>query len=453
MTQTIGIGCGAGFSGDRTDAPIAVVNALAARTEPAFLILETLGERTLADAQMARRRDPSAGFEPLLAEMLRPVLADCLRHKIRIVSNCGAANPKGAAHLIEDLADELGIAKPKVAVVLGDDLTADLPTLPRSPWEGEPEGSTIPLDKVVAANAYLGCQGIVDALDGGADIVVTGRVADPGLALGPLRHVFGWAADDWDKLASGILAGHLLECGAQVTGGYFADPGLKDVPEPDNIGYPIAEISADGSIIITKPNGTGGLVSERTVKEQILYEIHDPAAYITPDAVLDLTEVAVKRISENRVAVTGARGKPATDSYKVTVSLVGGWLGEGEISYAGPNAEARARLCADTLRRRLSRRELAVRSRIDLIGVSSIFDDDGGSLAADSIGRAEDVRVRLAVDAPDQATVEHATQEVLAMLCAGPAGGGGARRRHVERIKTISCLVPKSAVSHAVEWR
>lgn len=446
------IGCGAGFSGDRVDAPGTVVPHLAVCNGPRFLILETLGERTLADAQKARLANPGTGFEPLLDELLRPVLAQCLDARIRIVSNCGAANPKAAGRFVKALAAELGLKEPKVAVVLGDDLTDRLSKLPLTPWEGEREDLTFEHDRVVAANAYLGCEGIREALDDGADIVIAGRVADPALVVGPLRHVFGWSADDINQIACGILAGHLLECGSQVSGGYFADPGLKDVPGLDYTGYPIAEIDADGGIVISKAPATGGCVTTRTVKEQILYEIHDPAAYVTPDGVLDLSEVEVTEIAPDRVRVTGALGKPATDSYKVTVCLRGGWLGEGEISYAGPNAEARARLTIDILRGRLERRKLDLRSRIDLIGVSSILDDDSGSLGRDNVGFAEDVRVRLAVEAPEKRTVEAATQEVLALLCAGPAGGGGVRRHHLERIHTVSFLVPKKDLPISVEW-
>jgi hypothetical protein len=446
------VGCGAGFSGDRVDAPGTVVPHLATLPGPRFLILETLGERTLADAQKARLADPDAGFEPLLDPLLRPVLAQCLEAGIRIVSNCGAANPHGAARRIRALAGELGLPEPRVAVVLGDDLTGRLAELPLTPWEGEREGLEIDHGRVVAANAYLGCVGIRQGLDEGADIVVAGRVADPALVLGPLLHAFGWGAEEHDRIAAGLLAGHLLECGSQVTGGYFADPGLKDVPGLDATGYPIAEIDAEGGILIGKAPGTGGCVTTRTVKEQLLYEIHDPAAYVTPDGVLDLTEVEVSQEGPDRVRVVGARGRPPTPSYKVTVSLRGGWLGEGEISYAGPGAEARARLTAEVLRARLVRRGLDLRSRIDLIGVASILDDDGGRLAGERVGRAEDVRVRLAVEGADEPSVAAATQEVLALLCAGPAGGGGVRRRHVERVHTVSCLVPKADLPVSVEW-
>ena len=223
--------------------------------------------------------------------------------------------------------------------------------------------------EIISANLYLGAQPIAQALDQGADIVVTGRVADSALALGPLLHAFRWSADDWDRLAAGTLAGHLLECGAQVTGGYFADPGYKDVPGLAEVGYPIAEVDEAGEIVITKPAGTGGVVNRLTVIEQLLYEIHDPSAYLAPDVVLDLTNVEVAEIGKDRVRVSGAQGRPAPETLKATVCVDGGFLGEAEISYAGPNAAARAQLAAEVVRTRVRKRVPHLNVRIDAIGV------------------------------------------------------------------------------------
>jgi hypothetical protein len=208
--------------------------------------------------------------------------------------------------------------------------------------------------EIVAANVYIGAAGIVEALDAGADIVVTGRVSDASLVVGPLVHSFGWSWTDWDLLACGTLAGHLLECSTQVSGGYFADPGFKDVPDLHDVGFPIAEITAEGDIVITKPVDSGGCVNTRTVKEQIVYEVHDPASYMAPDVILDLADVRVAMVGPDRVRVWGARGRPAPDTYKALVCRYGGWLGEAEISYAGPNAAARGRLALSVLRQRLA---------------------------------------------------------------------------------------------------
>src|SRR6185312_1497384 len=254
-----------------------------------------------------------------------------------IVGNFGAANPRAAALRIQAIAREQGLRPPRIAVVEGDDLTGVLTLQELAARE---TGGALLRDasEVVAANLYLGAQPIAEALDNGADIVVTGRVVDSALALGPLVHAFKWRWDDWDRLAAGTLAGHLLECGSQVTGGYFADPPLKQVPGLAEAGYPLAEIDADGGIVIGKPDDTGGRADRQTVVEQMLYEIHDPAAYLVPDVVLDLTDVTVEEIGSDQVRITGARGKRAPETLKATVCVDAGVLGEAEISYAGPNA-------------------------------------------------------------------------------------------------------------------
>ena len=243
------------------------------------------------------------------------------------------------------------------------------------------------------------------------------------------------------------MCGHLLECGAQVTGAYFADPGFKDVPGTADIGFPIAEVEADGSFVITKAAGTGGLVDLRTVKEQLLYEIHDPAAYLTPDVTLDITNVELSQVGPDRVLVTGARGHQAPHRLKATVSFYGDWLGEAEISYAGPNALARARLAITTINERVRRRDLPVRHRADIIGAVSVFDSDEGDLLAefDDVPSG-DYRVRFAFGGKSQREVEQAVQEVNALYCCGPAGGGGVRQSVRPRVRTLSHMVPRELV-------
>jgi hypothetical protein len=371
--------------------------------------------------------------------MLRPILGKCLAHGIRIVSNFGAANPPGAARRILAMASELGVRAPRIAVVHGDDLSgAAHRDLLRKELGDQIEGIDI-----VSANAYLGAEPIASALAAGAEIVVCGRVADPSLALGPLMSHHGWSASDWDRLGRGTMAGHLLECGAQVTGGYFADPGVKDVPGLDEVGFPIAEIDAAGRCIVGKAERTGGLVTERTVKEQLLYEVHDPAAYVTPDVVADISQAQVRAVGRDRVALEDVRGHARPERLKVTVCHDGGWIAEGEISYAGPGAEARARLAGDVLVKRLT--GLAV--RVDLIGTLSVFADDAGDLLArtPSTG-ARDVRLRVAARSADRKEAERLTREVTALYCCGPAGGGGVRTALRPRLETLSCYVPREAV-------
>ncbi|ABM38063.1 acyclic terpene utilization AtuA family protein [Polaromonas naphthalenivorans] len=439
------VGCAAGFSGDRTDAAGPVVDTLIARLaqgpsgQRAFLIFETLAERTLALAQLRRRADPEAGYEPLLDAMLRPVLARCLLHGIRIVSNFGAANPRAAARHIARMARELGATAPRIAVVEGDDLSSpEQRALLREQLGARMDGLA-----VVSANAYIGAEPIAAALDAGAQIVVCGRVADPSLTVGPAMSHFGWRADDWTVLGRATMAGHLLECGAQVCGGYFADPGYKDVPGLERVGFPIAEIEADGRCTIGKADGTGGLVTESTVKEQLLYEVHDPAAYLTPDVIADIGEAQVAAQDTDRVLLTGVRGHARPSHYKVNVCHEGGWLAEGEISYAGARAEARARLAADVLRSRLAGLTL----RVDLIGALSLFNDDAGhALAATPDSGMRDVRLRVAATHADRAEAERLGREVMALYTCGPAGGGGVRSTLTPRLNTLSCLLAREAV-------
>lgn len=444
-TPPLLIGCAAGFSGDRTDAAGPVVDTLIARLrsgpsgQRAVLIFETLAERTLALAQLRRRADPDAGYEPLLDDVLRPVLARALAAGIRIVSNFGAANPRGAAAHIARMARELGMPVPRIAVVEGDDLSSPA----QRDLLREQLGGVMDDLNVVSANAYIGAEPIAAALRDGAQVVVCGRVADPSLAVGPALAHFGWATDDWDRLARATMAGHLLECGAQVCGGYFADPGYKEVPAMEDIGFPIAEIDADGHCVIGKAESTGGLVTEATVKEQLLYEVHDPSAYLTPDVVADISEASVAIVGPNRVRVHGVRGHARPAQLKVNVCHEGGWLAEGEISYAGPRAEARARLAADTLRKRLRSLDL----RVDLIGVLSILgDDQGRALAATPAGGVRDVRLRVAATHAERKEAERLCREVTALYTCGPAGGGGVRTALTPRLNTVSCLVSREAV-------
>ncbi|MGA1286771.1 MAG: acyclic terpene utilization AtuA family protein [Rubrivivax sp.] len=435
------VGCAAGFSGDRTDVARPVVDTLLARGGPACLIFETLAERTLALAQLARGADPAGGYEPLLDEMLRPVLADCLTHGIPIVGNFGAANPLGAARRVHALAAALGLTPPRVAVVLGDDLggPAHRTLLHQALGSGRAER----LD-ITSAAAYLGADGIARALREGAQVVVTGRVADPSLTVGPAMAHHGWREDDWDRLARATMAGHLLECGAQVTGGYYADPGFKDVPGLAHVGFPIAEIDAEGHCVIGKADGTGGCVDEHTVKEQLLYELHDPAAYLTPDVVADITAATVEVVGPDRVRLSGVRGHPRPQTLKALVFHRTGWLAEGEISYAGAGAEARARLAGQVLKERWGETGAL---RLDLIGVCSVFGDDGGhTWTTLPPGDARDVRLRAATSQPRREAAQRLTREVTALYTCGPAGGGGVRTALRERLGSVACFVPREQV-------
>lgn len=442
--RTIRIGSGAGYSGDRIEPAV----ELAEKGDIHYLSFECLAERTIAIAQQAKLNDPSKGYDPLLAERMRAVLGPCHAKGIKILTNMGAANPAAAAAMIRDVARELGLTGLKIAAVTGDDVLGELKKGGYSITEsGEPVASLA--GKLVSANAYLGIAPLVDALRNGADIVVTGRVADPALFLAPLVHEFGWATDDWDKLGKGTAVGHLLECAGQVTGGYFADPGPKTVEGLARLGFPIAEVGEDGSFVITKVQGSGGAVTESTCKEQLLYEIHDPAAYYTPDVVADFSKITVRQAGPDRVAVTGASGRPRPDDLKVSVGYIDGYIGEGQISYAGPNAVARGKLALSIVAERLKSTNVATSElRFDLIGVDSIH---GPALAARHPEPYE-VRARIVGRTDSMKEAVRIGNEVETLYTNGPASGGGAFKSARQVVAMLSALMPRGKVAPTIQY-
>ncbi|MEM8743820.1 MAG: acyclic terpene utilization AtuA family protein [Pseudomonadota bacterium] len=443
---TLYIGSGAGFAGDRIDAGVAVVETLKQRDGPRYLIYEVMGERTLAMAQRIKMDDPERGYSPYLERYLPGVLAACAEHGVRIVANLGNANPVAGAKRVHEIANELGIKGLRVAVVHGDDLlsfmsTDEIAAIPTI------EGVSIAGKELVAANAYLGARPVAQALALDVDVVLVGRTTDAALVLGPLIHEFGWADDDWERLAAGTLAGHLLECGGQVTGGYFCDPGFKDVPGMDDLGFPIAEIESTGDFIITKAENTGGLVNRATVTEQILYEVHDPGAYLTPDVSLDITGVTLDEDGENRIAVKGARGDPPPDTLKATISADGGWLGESEMTYAGPNALARAQMAADIVKTRCKRNGVKEPIRVEVIGTGVVFDNDASERQRGvNMPTGGEFRLRAAVRTNDKDTAQYVNDEVLSLFCSGPAAGGGYRCSITGQVNTASILLSRGPV-------
>ncbi|MGA6968558.1 MAG: acyclic terpene utilization AtuA family protein [Xanthobacteraceae bacterium] len=450
MQQLVRIGCAAGFAGDRADAALPIIGELASHRDPRFLMFETLAERTLALCQLEKRRDPARGYSPALERMLPGALGPCLENGIRIIGNFGAANPRAAGERIATLARAAGFPRPRIAVIEGDDVSDLFSTeeLAARQMDGKVLG---PCANIVAANVYLGAEPIARAFDEGAEVVVTGRVADPALALGPLVHAHRWDWKDWQRLASGTLAGHLLECAGQVTGGYFADPGRKDVPGLAELGYPIAEVEPSGELIITKPVLSGGIVDRRTVAEQILYEVHDPSAYLTPDVILDITDVEVMPVGPDRVRVVGARGKPRPETLKATAFLASGMLGEAEISYAGPNAPARAQLAAEIVTTRMAKRMPELQIRVDLVGRASLFGTLAPACSTDADATAE-VRLRFAAQHAEREPLELLLDEVEALYCSGPAGGAGVRRYLTPRLASASCLIERDKVVPSVTF-
>ncbi len=440
-TRPVRLGAGAGFAGDRIDPAI----ELAEKGRLDYLVFECLAERTIALAQLARLDDPEAGFDPLLEARLRAVLPACRRNGVSIITNMGAANPVSAARHAAGVARAIGIAGLRIAAVDGDDV---VDTVRGGGYRFLEDGREVAGlgNRIVSANAYLGAQPIAAALGAGADVVITGRVADPALFLGPLIHEFGWAEDDWDRIGAGILAGHLLECAGQITGGYFADPGYKDVSDLARLGFPIGIVGEDGAIEITKVEGSGGCVTPQTCKEQLLYEIGDPARYLQPDGIADFSGVRIDETGPDRVAITGARGKPRPDTLKVSVGYRDGFIGEGQMSYAGPGAAARGELARAILRERFAARVGGYDDlRFDIIGLDALHGSDAA--ASGSRGVPYEVRVRAAGRSHARDAAEAIGLEVEALYTNGPAGGGGAWKSVRPVIAVGSVLVERALVT------
>ncbi len=442
--EAVRIGSGAGTSDDR----IVPALELAERGRLDFLVFECLAERTVARESLTLSHDPEKGYSPSLHERLRMVLPTCMKKGIRIVTNMGAANPLGGAKAARREARDLGLGDVLCAVVQGDDVTDTIRRHPELKLMETGEALESILPRVVSANAYLGADILCEALATGAPLVLTGRVADPSLYLGPMIHALGWSYGDLPKIAAGTAAGHLLECTAMVTGGCFGWPGKKekDVPDLARIGYPFADVGRDGTISIGKTPDSGGRLDVMTCTEQLIYEMHDPTAYVTPDCVLDITGIRLLQEAEDRVRLEGARARPRTDTYKVVVGYANGYIGEGEVSYGGIDAVPRAKWAAEVVQERLRLRGLTYEDfRVDLIGMSSLHGDP------DSRPEPYEVRLRMAGRTPDRRAAHAIGFEVRAMHMHGPGGAGGACEPRVREVLAVkSVLLPRRLVNPQV---
>lgn len=438
--KTLRIGSGAGYSGDRIEPAV----ELAERGDLDYLVFECLAERTIALAQQARISDPQGGYDPLLSERMRRVLPFVGvkgGRRLRVITNMGAANPVAAAIEVRRVASDLGLNL-KVVAVVGDDVLSVL-----QPDQTLDNGQTVGSlgKRLVSANAYLGVDGILEALRADADVVITGRVADPSLFLAPQMFEFGWAADDWQRLGRGTLVGHLLECAGQVSGGYFADPGFKDVDDLARLGFPLAEIDADGVALITKVSGSGGRVSRATCTEQLIYEVHDPAAYLTPDVTADFSQVGFVEEGIDRVRAHGAAGRARPEQLKVSVGYLDGWIGEGQMSYGGPGAVARAQLARDVVLKRLELMGVEMQDvRAELIGMDSLH-------GPRSSVEPWEVRLRVAARCEERSDAVRVGNEVETLYTNGPSGGGGASKSVRQVVAVASLLLPRSAVNPRIE--
>ncbi|MBN2976095.1 acyclic terpene utilization AtuA family protein [Pseudomonas lactucae] len=439
--KTLRIGSGAGYSGDRIEPAV----ELAEQGELDYLVFECLAERTIALAQQARISDPQGGYDPLLTERMQRVLPYVGRReghrRLRVITNMGAANPVAAGIEVRRIASALGLEL-KVMAVVGDDVLDVL-----RPEQVLDNGQTVGAlgKRIISANAYLGVDGILAALRADADVVITGRVADPSLFLAPQMFEFGWAPDDWQRLGRGTLVGHLLECAGQVSGGYFADPGFKDVDDLARLGFPLAEIDAEGEALITKVAGSGGRVSRATCTEQLIYEVHDPAAYLTPDVTADFSQVGFVEQGFDRVRVQGATGRARPEQLKVSVGYLDGWIGEGQMSYGGPGAVARAQLARDVVLKRLELMGVKMQDvRAELIGMDALH-------GPRSSIEPWEVRLRVAARCEERSEAVRVGNEVETLYTNGPSGGGGASKSVRQVVAVASLLLARDAVNPRIE--
>lgn len=419
--STIRIGNGQGFWGDNIDAPIQLLRG----GDLDYLGMDYLAEVTLSIMMRQKLKDPSAGYARDFIGFIRRVLPDLVERKVRVLTNAGGLNPQACRERILEVARELGISGVRVGIVEGDDLLDRLPDLVAAghSLENMDTGEPIAphLDMMSSANAYLGARPVVDALEQDALIVLCGRVTDTALALAPAIHAFGWTEDDWDRLAAGTIAGHILECGPQCTGGNFTR--WEEVPDLWNVGYPVVEANPDGTFVVTKQPGTGGMVTIDTVSEQLLYEMGDPNTYITPDVVADFTSIQLEQEGPDRVRVSGIRGRERTDSLKVSASYLHGFKASGQLTVVGPRAVDKARLCADIVWKRLERAGVvfaADQCEVEVVGTDACL--PGITPIAED---PSEVVLHIGVRDADYAKVERFGKELAPLVTSGPPGVTG----------------------------
>ncbi len=446
MTKTVRIAAGQGFWGDWLEAPVRQV-----RGGPIdYLMLDYLAEVTMSIMQKQRTRDPNAGYARDFVPLMERILPDIVSERIRVISNAGGVNPRACAEAVIGGARMLGLAgQVKVALVSGDDILPRLDELLARGHELRDMDTGRPLsairDQVVSANAYIGMAPVVEALDRGADIVITGRVTDTGLTLGPLVHEHRWSAEDWDRIAAGTIAGHIIECGAQASGGNLLKDWRK-VKGLANPGFPIVEVAEDGSFVVTKHPGTGGVVSVASVSEQLVYEMGDPHNYITPDGVADFTSIQLKQAGKDRVAVSGIRGMSRTDKLKVSIAYHYGWKAVGTLVYSWPDAYHKARAADQILRQRLKDLGLEFETILtEYVGV----DATNGALASPPCDDLAEVQLRVGVRGKDKKAVERFTREIAPLVLTGPpsvTGFAGGRPEVQEILAYWPALIDRTEI-------
>lgn len=447
--KSIKIASGAGYAGDRIEPAIDVM--LNGNID--YISFECLAERTIAIAQQEKQKDPRKGYNSLLEYRFSKILPICSDKKIKVITNMGAANPLSAIEKIKELCESLNIHGLKLAAVLGDDISNKLDQyLDYEILELKKPLSSIK-DQLISANVYLGAEGIVEALKNGADIVVTGRCSDPAIFMAPIMYEFGWNFEDYDKIGKGIMLGHLLECGAQVSGGYFSVPGYTEVENLWNIGFPIAEVSEDGKVILSKTETSGGLINKDTCKEQLIYEIHDPKNYITPDGVADFTTISITELGKNKVLLEGATGKSKTETLKVSIGYQDCYIGDAEISYGGSKALEKAKLAAEIIKKRLEFTKVEYDElKIDFIGYNSLYDNQISSHIK-SENNFSEIRLRVSARTKDKKNAQLVVNEVETLYTNGPSGGGGVSKKVSDIISICSIFIPRTDTETEVVYK
>ena len=451
MKKTVRIAAGQGFWGDLPDAPVHQVEG----GPIDYLMLDYLAEVTMSIMQKQRARDPSAGYAKDFVPLMKQILPACVERNIRVTANAGGVNVAGCAKAVKEVALELGLAgKLRIGIVTGDDIMAKLDEMLGRGIELRNMDTGAELssvrERIQSANVYLGAAPMVEALNRGAQIVITGRATDTGLTLAPLMHEFGWAADDWNKMAAGTIAGHIIECGAQCSGGN-CQYEWRSIPNLANVGFPIVEAASDGTFVITKHERTGGWVIIPSVKEQLVYEMGDPREYITPDCVADFTTVRLEYEGRDRVRVFGIEGRPATDTFKVSISYSAGYKAVGTLVYSWPDAYDKAQVADRILRTRLDRLGLKFDQILtEFVGANATH----GPLAGVPRNDLPEVQLRVGVRSEDRIAVERFTKEIAPLVLTGPpgvTGFAGGRPKVEEIVAYWPALIPKKEISAVVD--
>jgi hypothetical protein len=449
MKEKVRVAGGQGFWGDLLTAPVEQVR----RGQIDYLMLDYLAEVTMSILQKQRSRNAELGYARDFVDLMREILPDIVEKNIKVLANAGGVNVRGCAEAVKKVAEELGL-KVKIGIIEGDDIMPNLDEMLANGVEFKNMDTGEDLseirDKVQSANVYIGASPLVEALKQDAQIIIGGRLTDTGLTLAPLVHEFGWSFEDWDKVSAGTIAGHIIECGGQSSGGN-CQYDWQNIPDLADIGFPIIEASPDATFIVTKHENTGGRINIQSVKEQLLYEMGDPKSYITPDVVADFSSINLESVGENRVKVFGIKGNPKTEFYKVSIAYSAGWKAVGTLVYSYPDAYEKAKVADQILRKRLNKLGLEFDIiHTEYVGVNATH----GHLSGEPDKNIPEVQLRVGVRGQDKSAVERFTKELAPLILTGPpsvTGFAGGRPKVEEIMAYFPALIPKSLIKTTVE--